>query len=40
MKRLILAAVAVLSVGVGSAVAQSYSHEAPPTNTQAAANRN
>ncbi len=30
MKQLILAAVAVLSLGVGSAFAQSYSHAAPP----------
>ncbi|MGD0104413.1 MAG: hypothetical protein ABSC06_10285 [Rhodopila sp.] len=40
MKRLILAAVAVLGLGVGTTLAQSYSHEAPPTNTQAAANGN
>jgi hypothetical protein len=35
MKQLILAALAVLSLGVGSAFAQSYSHEAPPNNHQA-----
>jgi hypothetical protein len=29
MKQLILAAVAVLSLGVGSAFAQSFAHEAP-----------
>ena len=40
MKQLILAALAVLSLGVGSAFAQSYSHEAPPNNRQAVVNRN
>lgn len=30
MKKLILIAVAVLTLGVGSAFAQSLSHEAPP----------
>jgi hypothetical protein len=29
MKRMILAAIAVLSLGVGSAYAQSFAHEAP-----------
>jgi hypothetical protein len=29
MKQLILAAVAVLSLGIGSAYAQSFAHEAP-----------
>jgi hypothetical protein len=31
MKQLILAAIAVLGLGVGSAYAQSFAHEAPPT---------
>jgi len=30
MKRMILAALAVLSMGVGTAFAQSFAHEAPP----------
>ena len=30
MKQLILAAIAVLSLGIGSAFAQSFAHEAPP----------
>ncbi len=30
MKQLILAAIAMLGLGVGSALAQSYTHEAPP----------
>jgi hypothetical protein len=30
MKRLFLAMAALLSLGVGSAVAQSFAHEAPP----------
>jgi hypothetical protein len=30
MKQLILAAVAVLTLGVGSAFAQSFAHEMPP----------
>jgi hypothetical protein len=30
MKQLILAAIAVLGLGAGSALAQSYSHAAPP----------
>jgi hypothetical protein len=30
MKHLILAAIAVLALGVGGAFAQSYSHAAPP----------
>jgi hypothetical protein len=33
MKQLILAALAVLSLGVGSAFAQSYSHAAPPSSS-------
>ena len=33
MKQLILAAVAVLSLGIGSAFAQSFAHEAPRTLT-------
>jgi hypothetical protein len=39
MKQLILAAFAVLSLGVGSAFAQSYAHDAPPSNHQPAADR-
>ena len=31
MKQLVLAALAVLGLGAGSAYAQSYSHSAPPT---------
>jgi hypothetical protein len=31
MKQLILAAFAVLGLGVGTAFAQSFAHEAPPT---------
>jgi hypothetical protein len=34
MKQWILAALAVLSLGVGGAFAQSYSHRAPPENRQ------
>ena len=34
MKRLILAALAVASLGVGSAFAQSLSHSAPPRDLQ------
>jgi hypothetical protein len=34
MRQLILAALAVLSLGVGSAFAQSYSHAAPPQSDQ------
>ena len=30
MKTMILAAIAVMSLGMGAANAQSYSHEAPP----------
>jgi hypothetical protein len=30
MKQLILATIAVLSLGIGSAFAQSFAHEAPP----------
>jgi len=30
MKTMILAAIAVISLGMGAATAQSYSHEAPP----------
>jgi hypothetical protein len=32
MKQLILAAIAVLGLGVGNAYAQSFAHEAPPAN--------
>ena len=35
MRQLILAAVAVLTLGVGSAFAQSYSHGAPPAGPHA-----
>jgi hypothetical protein len=38
MKRLILAAAAVLGLGVGGAFAQSYSHAAPPSDTHTAVN--
>jgi hypothetical protein len=30
MKKMVLAVIAVLSLGVGAGNAQSYSHEAPP----------
>jgi hypothetical protein len=39
MKQLILAAFAVLGLGVGSAYAQSYAHDAPPSNHQHATDR-
>jgi hypothetical protein len=39
MKQMILAALAVLSLGVGSAFAQSYSHAAPPNHQQTVVNR-
>jgi len=32
MKQLILAAIAVLGLGVGNAYAQLFAHEAPPAN--------
>jgi hypothetical protein len=31
MKRLILAALAVVTLGIGTAFAQSFAHESPPT---------
>jgi hypothetical protein len=34
MKQLILAVAAVLTLGVGTAFAQSYSHSAPPSTSQ------
>jgi hypothetical protein len=39
MKQLILAAFAVLTLGVGSAFAQSFAHEAPPRNAQTTVNQ-
>jgi hypothetical protein len=38
MKQLILAGIAVLGLGVGSAFAQSLSHSAPPTQYSHSAN--
>lgn len=40
MQQFILAAMALLSLGVSSAFAQSYSHAAPPSNQQAPVDRN
>lgn len=40
MKRLILAAVAVLSLGVGTAFAQSFAHEAPSYGHHGTASKN
>jgi hypothetical protein len=40
MKQLILAAVAVLTLGVGSAFAQSFAHDMPPKNHPASVSRN
>jgi hypothetical protein len=40
MKRVILAALAVLSLGAGSAVAQSLSHGAAPSHHQSSVNGN
>nr|WP_294521238.1 hypothetical protein [uncultured Rhodopila sp.] len=40
MKRLILAAIAVLSLGVGTAFAQSFAHEAAPAGQQQKATGN
>jgi len=37
MKRMILAALAVFSLGVGTAFAQSFAHEAPPSGQQQSA---
>ena len=38
MKQVILAAVAVLTLGVGSAFAQSFAHQVPPKDHAAAVN--
>jgi hypothetical protein len=40
MRQMILAAVAVLSLGCGNAFAQSYSHEAAPPSQHTSVNRN
>jgi hypothetical protein len=40
MKQLILAAVAVLTLGVGSAFAQSFAHEMPPKHQSSMASGN
>lgn len=37
MKKVVLATIAVLTLGAGSAFAQSYSHVAPPHDSQHAA---
>jgi hypothetical protein len=39
MKQLLLAAVAVLGLGVGSAMAQSFAHEAPPVQQHQGSNK-
>ncbi len=39
MKQLVLAAMAVLGLGAGSALAQSYSHAAPPSGHHASVDR-
>jgi hypothetical protein len=40
MKKLMFAVAVLLSVGAGSAMAQSYSHAAPPSNNHIQSNTN